>query len=144
MPHVSAIHIASEVQGPLEFLDDVKAVAGKGLEGDRKYDTGEHRAITIVSEAELSDAAAEWGHDIETGSTRRNVTVTDVHLPREQGARITLGDVVVEVHQDCAPCYKMEDCVGPGAQEALKLRAGIRGSIVSGGVIRVGDPVSIH
>ena len=143
MPHVTAIHIGPEAEGPLQSLDEIKAVAGKGLEGDRKYDSGEHRAITVVSEAELADAAAEWGYEIPTGSTRRNVTVSDVRLPRERGARITLGDVVVEVHQDCAPCYKMEASVGPGAQEALQLRAGIRGAILEGGLIRVGDEVSV-
>ena len=143
MPHVIAIHIAPEVGAPTQSVDEAKAVAGEGLEGDRNYGTGHKRAITVVSADELADAAVELGHAIPAGSTRRNVTVTGLRLPREPGARITLGDVVVEVHMDCAPCEKMETSVRPGARTALQQRAGIRGSIVEGGMIRVGDNVKL-
>jgi hypothetical protein len=37
----------------------------------------------------------------------------------------------------------MEESVGPGAQEALRGRSGIRGMIVEGGTLKVGDAVGI-
>jgi len=127
----------------MESLDEVTAVAGKGLEGDRNFDQYSKGQITVVSTEELDEAAAEWGQDIVPGSTRRNVTVSGLRLPRDEGARIKLGDVVVEVYRNASPCELMEESVGPGARAALRDRAGIRGLIIKGGTLRVGDPVSL-
>ncbi len=142
MPEITAIHIADDIRAPVRSVDHVEAVAGYGLVGDRKYGTGEERAITVVAEEELAKAAAELGYDIEPGATRRNVTVRGLDLSREAGARYRLGDVVIEVFRDCAPCDQMEETVGPGARAALRGRAGIRGRIVTGGTLRVGDPAA--
>ena len=54
------------------------------------------------------------------------------------------GDVVVEVNGDCSPCQEMSDTIGPGVRDHLRDRAGITGSIVKGGTIRVGDTVEIN
>ncbi len=142
MAEITAIHVGPAKRGPLRSVETVEAVADRGLVGDRKYDGGPDRSITVVAEEELSKAAAELGQEIAAGSTRRNVTVRGIELSRERGARYRLGDVVIEVVQDCAPCEQMETTVGPGAREALRGRAGIRGRIVTGGTLRVGDRVS--
>jgi MOSC domain-containing protein YiiM len=143
MPEVEHIHVAARSGAPMESLDEVAAVAGKGLEGDRNFDQYSKGQITVVSTEELDEAAAEWGQDIVPGSTRRNVTVSGLRLPRDEGARIKLGDVVVEVYRNASPCELMEESVGPGARAALRDRAGIRGLIIEGGTLRVGDPVSL-
>lgn len=142
MPEITAIHVAPRKREPVEPVAEAEAVAGEGLVGDRKFGLGRDRSITVVAEEELSKAAAELGQEIAAGSTRRNVTVRGIELSRERGARYRLGDVVIEVVQDCAPCEQMETTVGPGAREALRGRAGIRGRIVTGGTLRVGDRVS--
>ena len=144
MPSVEYIHIASESSAPVQSVDAVEAVTDRGLVGDRNYHSRPGRDITVVSTEELADAEAAYGGRIAPGSTRRNVTVSGTRLPREPGARILVGDVVVEVVQDCAPCDLMETSVGPGARAALAMRAGIRGRIVSGGTIRVGDEVKVE
>lgn len=143
MARVTAIHIAAASGSLLSHVPRVAAHAGHGLVGDRNYGAGDGRQITIVSEAELGDAALELGHSIEAGATRRNVTVSDVRLPRDLGARIRLGDVVVEVVRDCSPCELMEETVGPGARRALIGRAGVRANIVEGGTLAVGDEVTL-
>ncbi len=143
MPEITAIHIGPSKRAPLESVAEVEAVADEGLVGDRKFGLGAQRSITVVSEEELAKAAAELGHDIMPGATRRNVTIGGMELSRETGTRYRLGEVVIEVFQDCAPCEQMEETVGPGAREALRRRAGIRGRIVTGGTLRVGDPVEL-
>ncbi len=140
MGEVTGIHVGAVKRGPLHSVTEVEAVADEGLAGDRKFGMGASRSITVVSEEELADAAAEWGNPIPPGSTRRNVTVRGMRLSRSPGTRYRLGDVVIEVFQDCAPCEQMETTVGPGARAALQGRAGIRGRIVTGGTLRVGDP----
>ncbi len=139
---VKAIHMAPGYGKPVEPVDWVEVVEGKGLRGDRYF--GTRRQVTVVATGELEKAAAELGRDsIAEGATRRNITVEAEALPRSHGARIEIGDVVLEVWRDCAPCEVMETAVGPGARAALSDRAGVSATVVEGGVISVGDPVHL-
>lgn len=142
MPRVEAIHIGpNEYPAELESVTEVEAVAGRGLKGDRKFDA--FRQISIVSTEELAEAAAAWGGEIPLGSTRRQVTISGGRLNRTPGTTIRIGDVVIESNGDCSPCEEMNESVGEGAREHLRDLAGITGSIVKGGTIRVGDPVQL-
>ncbi len=143
MPEVTAIHIGTEKSpAPLTSVSEVEAVTGQGLVGDRKF--GSPRHISIVSTEELDEAAAKWGAPIPAGSTRRQITITGSRLPRQQGAIVRLGEVLIKVNGDCAPCEIMETSVGPGARGALAELAGITASIIEGGTIQVGDPVEFN
>ena len=64
-------------------------------------------------------------------------------LPRAHGTKINIGEIELAVWRDCAPCEVMETAVGPGARSALDSRAGVAATVVRGGTIKVGDPVSI-
>ena len=141
---VIGIHTAPRSQAPLVSHDEIEVVSGKGLVGDRHFDGYSRGQITVVSADELADAAADLGYDIPLGATRRNVTIDGLRLPRTPGTRIRLGEVVMEVYRDASPCVGMEEAVGTGAQEALRGRSGVRGLVVEGGVLRVGDPVSVE
>ena len=143
MPRVEAIHIGEQkMPAELTSVTEVEAVAGRGLKGDRKFDA--FRQISIVSSEELAEAAAEWGGEIPLGSTRRQITISDGRFNRTPGTTVHIGDVVVEVNGDCSPCQEMSDTIGPGVRDHLRDRAGITGSIVKGGTIRVGDTVEIN
>jgi MOSC domain-containing protein YiiM len=140
---VIGIHIASEYGRPVEPVVEVEAVAASGLRGDRYF--GTRRQVTLVTTGELEAAAADLGTDrIDDGATRRNITVDLPSLPRSHGVRIEIGEAVLEVWRDCAPCEVMESAVGPGARAALRDRAGVSATVVAGGVIRIGDPVRVH
>jgi MOSC domain-containing protein YiiM len=140
MAHVIGIHIAAATwPEPVGAVDEVEAVAQQGLVGDRKF--GTRRQISIVSTEELDEAAAKWGGDIPAGLTRRQITISAGRFNREPGSIIRLGEVVVSVNGDCSPCDEMNLSIGPGAREALVDLAGVTGTIVEGGIIRLGDPV---
>jgi MOSC domain-containing protein YiiM len=139
---VTHIHIAKRHGAKPVAVDEVRAVAGEGLEGDRYF--GTVRNVTIVCDGELVDAAADLGLDeIVPGSTRRNITVSLDALPRNHGTEISLGEAAVTVWRDCAPCETLESSVGPGAKDALVGRAGISAVVTTGGLIRVGDRVEV-
>ncbi|MBT8166016.1 MAG: MOSC domain-containing protein [Acidimicrobiia bacterium] len=143
MAHVTGIHISEDTwPGRPHSVEEVEAIAGQGLVGDRKF--GARRQISIVSTEELDEAAAKLGDAIPMGSTRRQITISEGRFTREPGSAIRLGDVVVEVAGDCSPCDEMEESVGPGARAALVQLGGVVGAIVEGGVIRVGDPVEFE
>ena len=70
--------------------------------------------------------------------------VSEGRFNREPGSTIRLGEVVVTVNGDCSPCDEMELSIGPGARVALVELGGVTGTIVGGGMIRVGDPVEFN
>ncbi|MDH3538728.1 MAG: sulfurase [Acidimicrobiia bacterium] len=140
MGHVTSIHIAAAAwPEPVGAVDEVEAIAGQGLVGDRKF--GTPRQITLVSEEELAEAAARWGSEIPSGATRRQITISEGRFTRNPGDLIRVGEVLVSVIGNCSPCDEMNLSIGPGAREALVGLAGVTGTIVEGGMIRLGDPV---
>lgn len=140
---VRAIHIAPQYGEPVMPVTEIEAIVGKGLRGDRYF--GTRRQVTLVAIGELDAAAEDLGLErIVDGATRRNITVDIPSLPRDHGTRIEIGETVLSVWRDCAPCEVMETSVGPGARPALRGRAGVSATVVDGGVVRVGDPVRVR
>lgn len=142
-PHVvQAIHIAPATRLPMREVASVVAEAGKGLVGDRYHGT-RHRHVTIQSAESLREAAAVHGSPIPDGSTRRNLTISHGVVPTAPGTRVRIGEVELEVVRVAAPCKLLDDTIGPGAQHALRRRAGTVFRVLSGGPIAVGDSLII-
>ena len=124
----------------MQAKDVVEVEAGRGIVGDRYYGT-KHRHVTVQSRTSLDEAATAYGRPVPSELTRRNITISAGVVPREPGARIRIGDVLLEVVRVAAPCKLLDDTIGAGAQEALRRRAGTVFRVLEGGVIRVGDQV---
>jgi len=83
-------------------------VTPAGMEGDRqrnlKYHGGPDRALCLWS-LELIEALRAEGHPVSPGSAGENMTVSGVDWGRVvPGARLRLGDVLVEVTSYTDPC----------------------------------------
>lgn len=141
-PTVVAIHVAKASRLPMQAKEQVEVEAGKGIVGDRYHGT-KHRHVTVQSRESLDEAAARFGRDVPSHLTRRNITISHGVVPREPGARLRIGDVVLEAVRVAAPCKLLDDTIGPGAQGALRRRAGTVFRVLEGGPIAVGDPVEI-
>ena len=141
-PTVQAIHIAPASRLPMQAVGSVVAEADRGLVGDR-YHGHRERHVSIQSGAELAAAAEILGRPIDPAGTRRNITISAGEIPVERGRRILVGPVLLEVFRMAAPCKLLDDELGPGAAKALRRRAGSICRIVSGGTIRIGDPVEL-
>lgn len=140
---VVAIHTAKARRLPTRSADSVVAEAGRGLVGDRYHGT-RHRHVTIQSQQQLDQAAAELGYDVDAGATRRNITVDEGEIPTKPGTRLWIGDVELEVVRLAAPCRLLDDWIGPGAMAALHRRGGSVCRLLSSGTIRVGDAVEVE
>ncbi len=136
------IHVAPRDGDPLERLDTVEALAGRGLQGDRYVDRSPSHNITLVEDEKLRAACERIGVAYEPGCSRRNVTVRGIALDAFVGKQLRIGDVVIEGHELCEPCQRMETAIGPGAMSTLVHQGGLRGRIVRGGRIAVGDRVT--
>jgi MOSC domain-containing protein YiiM len=135
---VEAIHLGAERGGDLSTVESVRAVAGKGLEGDRKFyaDGAEPgRALTLVEAEVVEDAR------LPPGGTRRQVTVRGVRLNELIGKRFRVGDVECYGVELCEPCLHLESMTRPGLIKELTHRAGINADILTDGTISVGDPL---
>ena len=139
-PTVVALHIAKATRLPMQAKEMVEVEAGKGIVGDRYHGT-KHRHVTVQSRESLDEAAQVYGADVPSHLTRRNITVSHGVVPREPGARLRIGDVVLEAVRVAAPCKLLDDTIGAGAQEALRRRAGTVYRVLEGGVITLGDAV---
>ncbi|MEI5673791.1 MULTISPECIES: MOSC domain-containing protein [Nocardioides] len=134
---VLALAVAPERHAPMHEVDAIQVVAGAGIVGDRWHGT-RHRHVTVQSLEDLVAAQRELGRGFLVTATRRNVTV-DGPVPTAPGARVRLGDVLLEVVRVAAPCRIMDDSLGPGGAAALRRRGGSVLRALSGGVVRVGD-----
>lgn len=128
--------------GPSEALapvDSVRAVAGQGLEGDRKAHAGEHPggALTLI-EAEVLEVVGLSGAE-----SRRQVVVRGVRLNELVGRHFRVGEVECLGVELCEPCLHMESLTRPGIIEELFHRGGLNADILTGGTISVSDAVVV-
>ena len=135
---VVAIHLGAPRNPELWEVDSVRALAGKGLEGDRYFfaDGAEPgRALTLVEEECVEDVG------LSPGATRRQLTTRGVRLNDLVGRRFRIGEVECYGVELCEPCSHLEKLTRPGIVKELVHRAGINADILSDGTISVGDSV---
>ena len=87
---VEAIHLGAPRKPELWPVESVRAVAGKGLEGDRHFHADGAalgQALTLVSAEVVQDVG------LMPGETRRQVTVRDVDVNSLVGKRFRVGEV---------------------------------------------------
>ena len=122
-------------------VKSVDCVAGRGLRGDRYFDYRDNfkGQITFVEFAVLRKLR-EHGqpHDFSLSAVRRNVITSGIDLNQLVGREFEIDGVRFAGTEECAPCYWMNLAVGPGTEEFLKGRGGLRARILSNGCLRVG------
>lgn len=149
--NVAGIYVASDAGAPLIAVDEVRAVPGKGLVGDRYFGgTGTFsakakagREITLIERESIDAIARESDIQIDPGEARRNIVTEGVALNHLVGEKFKLGEVEIWGERLCEPCTHLENLTVKGVREALVHRGGLRGRILTEGVIKAGDPVVI-
>jgi MOSC domain-containing protein YiiM len=137
---VEAIHLGAPRVAELWPVESVRAVAGKGLEGDRHFHeegAPPGQALTLVEAEVVEDVG------LAPGDMRRQLTVRGVSLNGLVGKRFRVGDVECVGVELCEPCSHLEKMTRPGIINELVHRAGINADILVGGTIRVGDPLTV-
>jgi MOSC domain-containing protein YiiM len=127
-------------------------VGARGVMGDVQKTRQHHgrpwQALCVWS-AEVVNRLHTEGHPIVPGSAGENISIGgldwDVVLP---GSKLTIGPVVVELSLYALPCAKNAQWFADRNFERIHHRtergvSRIYGSVLHGGPIRVGDPVSL-
>jgi MOSC domain-containing protein YiiM len=146
---VVAIFTAPSAGAAMEAHDDVRALTGVGLDGDRyALGTGKYSAtkvgkrnVTLIEREAIAGAANEYGVEISEQETRRNLVTEGVALNHLVGREFRVGDVLFEGFDLSEPCKYLEDLTRSGVRAPLVHRGGLRAIVRSDGLIRVGDPI---
>jgi MOSC domain-containing protein YiiM len=146
------IYIADRKRADLQSVEEVQAIAGKGLAGDR-YCRSEgsfskpgspDREVTLIEMEAIEALAHESKITFAPGHARRNLVTRGVPLNHLVGREFAIGDVVLRGLRLCEPCGHLESLTVTGVIQGLCHRGGLRAQILQGGLLRIGDTIQLH
>jgi MOSC domain len=141
---VEVLSVAASAGEPTRLLQGVRALPGKGLEGDRHvtgrgtFPSGPPGSALTMIEAEVCES---FDPPLEPSQHRRNVVTRGIDLNALVGQEFTIGEVQCRGMRLCEPCTVVQRYAGRPVLRALVHRGGLRADILDDGEIRVGDPV---
>lgn len=148
---VEAIAVAEQAEGPVELLGSARALAGRGLEGDRyarKSGTftpaggsGHGYDLTLIEAEVLDDLLLPDGRRLGYAEARRNLVTRGIDLNALVGRRFRVGDVECLGQRLCEPCAHLERLTTKGTLRALIHRGGLRADILTDGQIGTGAQI---
>jgi MOSC domain-containing protein YiiM len=148
---VVSLYIAPQAAKPMVGVSEVRAFADRGLEGDRFFRESWNaakrpdKAVSLIEEETIQAAAAELGIEMFGDKSRRNIVTRGVPLVELLDREFTIGNVVMRGIRLFEPCNHLEKVSKiDGIFRALEHRSGLKAAILSDGVIRIGDPVTLR
>ena len=152
---VEAILIGPEAAAGLRQVETAQARAGRGLMGDRYFESrgtfsnahARGHDLTLI-EAEALDELSFPGGRLRPEEARRNIVTRGIDLNALVGHRFRIGDVECFGQRLCEPCAHLERLTAtagrPGTLRDLIHKGGLRADILTDGEIHVGHPVTAH
>jgi MOSC domain-containing protein YiiM len=123
----------------MQLVRSANVVEGLGLEGDKHANVASQRQV-LLADKEALDAVG-----VLPGTIKENVTVEGVDvMSLPAGSRVCLGrSAVVEITAVCEPCFRMDE-IRDGLKQQLEGRRGMVSRVVQGGIINVGDFITVE
>ncbi len=143
---VTEIRVATTAAAPSVSVVSIRALAGRGLEGDRHV-TGEGTfpsgvpgsALTLI-EAEVCES---FTPALAPDEHRRNLVTRGIELNGLVGREFTIGNTRCRGMRLCEPCIVIERYASRPVLRQLVHRGGLRADILEDGTLSVGDSVSL-
>ena len=137
---LEAIWVKRAHRGPMDARESATLIEGKGVEGS--VGRSSRRQVTII-EREVWDALMlETGSNAPPSTRRANLMISGVPLANTRKRILRIGETRLEIAGETKPCERMEEAVS-GLRDAMYAdwRGGAFAKVITGGLIRVGDPV---
>ncbi len=146
---VAAICICPSAGAEMQSVQEVEAIAGQGLKGDR-YSTGEgsfnkgakgRRQVTLINGIFFE------GSSFEYIDSRRNIITFGVELMWLIGRDFQIGTAKFRGVKYCDPCTRPNKLGGEKLKDARPFkdvfydRGGLLAEVIEDGIIKVGDAV---
>lgn len=151
MPCIKLILIAKSPSDPMVAKEQVMAIPGKGLVGDRYFDGvgtfSPHPQkpdfeITLIESEKINSFAAESSLPFSAFDARRNIVTEGIDLNALVGKEFLIGVVRLLGIRLCEPCNHLAKITRPETLRGLAHKGGLRAQIMSTGLIRCGDSIS--
>jgi MOSC domain-containing protein YiiM len=152
---IVAIYTAAGPGYPMQLRDAVRAVPGRGLEGDRYFTENgtfserrlpgrEITELTLIESEVIQHLRLDWGLDVADTDGRRNLVTRGVALNDLVGSEIAVGEVRLRGASLCEPCVSLvKSPEHRHLLRALAHKGGLRAEILSEGTIALGDPIAV-
>jgi len=145
------IIIGDKAKKPLHYVQNIKAVAGKGLEGDRYY-YGEGtfnkpqvsqdvREISILPYESLATCNTSLETNLDFLDLRRNLIIKNFDIDLLENKIFTIGTAQFRIIRTCPPCKYLSRQLDIDIMSGLKYIGGYRATIVQSGTLSVNDDV---
>ena len=149
---IVSIHVAPSAGAATKPVTELRAVTGKGLEGDRYFEgvgtysnnPGSGRDVTLIEIEAIEALKRDYKIDLNPGESRRNIVTRGVPLNHLVGREFKVGEVTLRGTRLCEPCSHLQKLTQQGVMRGLVHRGGLRAEIVTGGVLRVGDVIDVE
>lgn len=130
-------------RAPMELLEQADISDQTGVARDFRGRPGD-RTVTVIAARAWQDVCAELGADLPWITRRANLLVDDIDLPRGAGPIIEIGEVRLKITMEVDPCSRMDEQFA-GLRDALRpdWRGGVGCTVLRGGSVALGDPVTI-
>jgi hypothetical protein len=142
---VEGIWIASAAGDPARSCQWARAVAGRGLGGDRACaGTGTFpsglpgSALTLIS----AEVCESFSPPLSPDEHRRNLITRGIDLNRLVGREFAIGEVRCRGMRLCEPCMVIQRRASRPLLRQLIHRAGLRADILTSGLIHAGDQIA--
>jgi MOSC domain-containing protein YiiM len=145
---VEAIFLAPTAGAPMVEVEAVRAVAGRGLQGDRYTNQRGHWSddpceVTLIAAEALEEATAQTGLQLHEGQHRRNLVTRGLDLTPDGDTLLFVGDVQLRLRKARPPCAYLDRLTRADLRTALTGRAGVCAEIVTSGRIQSGAEITL-
>ena len=146
MGKIIQIGIAKLKHDPIDMVNLIQVVEGKGIKGDRKFHENnlDDQQLTLIESENIDYYNKKYNSNFSYLDFRRNLITENIKLNDLIGKILLIGKIKVKGIDLCRPCKELEKKLG--ATNYLKefLRSGgLRCKILTSGSIKVGDKISI-
>src|SRR5260370_5454473 len=152
MGYVAEILVARSSVAEMVSKAKVRAVPGKGLEGDRYFlgigtfspkPQAADFELTLVEQEKIEAFAADSGLAFTASQARRNIVTRGILLNGLVGQEFYIGEVLLRGIRLCEPCNHLAKNSFPQILQGLVHKGGLRAQILSEGLICVGDQIKL-
>jgi MOSC domain-containing protein YiiM len=143
MSKLIAIATRTRSRAPMALHESAEVSLARGVGSDLRGRPGP-RQVTLLSLQAWRAACAELGVDLDWTLRRANLLVDAIDWQDSVGARLRIGDALLEVTEETKPCRVMDkQHRGLRAALAPEWRGGVTCRVIEAGTIRHGDSVEL-
>jgi len=148
---VVALFTVDRRAAPMKKVEQLYALAGRGIEGDRYFlGTGTYskspepgRQVTLIKSEVLESLKNKLEINVKPEESRRYILTQGIEINDLIGTEFYVGTVRLRAHRITQPCLYLEKLLDqPGLYKELWDKGGISCEILSDGVIKERDIIT--